>query len=116
MFKKCSNAVLTMDTLCGNCGQPYGSHYAHGACPEENGKMTTLYDLPKRDMTPRMKTWWECYVEGTGGGFHHRHTTLQSAKTEAERLARRERKTVYLFECIGICKVAGVEWETPTLW
>ena len=79
--------------------------------------MTTLYDLPKRDMTPkpRMERWWECYVEGTNGGRHYHHWTLLNARTEAERLARLTGKTVYLFECIGKCKMkeSPIVWEVP---
>jgi len=57
-----------------------------------------------------MERWWECYVEGTDGGRHYRHWTLEGAQKEAERLARLTEKTVYLFECIGRCYV---KWEVP---
>ena len=66
-----------------------------------------------------MKRFWECFVEGTGGGQHCRHFSLLEAQREAERLARLSNvngKTVYLFECIGECKVEQepVKWEVPT--
>ncbi len=60
-----------------------------------------------------MKRFFECYVEGTGGGQHKKHYSLEEAQTEAERLARKEQgKTVYLFECVGKCTVD----ETPVRW
>ena len=101
--------------------------------------MTGLYDLPLRDNKGRfcnrsqmkydmdfenwfyrnekrasMEKFWECYVEGTDGGKHHKHHTLESAEIEAERLARFSKgRTVYLFECIGKCKAEQlpVKWE-----
>ena len=81
-------------------------------------KMTDFHDLylrQKNQGKPRMKTWWECYIEGTDGGKHYHHWTLLSAQTEAERLARLTGKIVYIFECIGKCK-ADIKWEIPTLW
>ena len=65
-----------------------------------------------------MNRFWECYVEGTSGGQHYRHYFLD-AQIEAERLARLPNvkgKTVYLFECVGKCKVEPelVKWEVPT--
>jgi hypothetical protein len=77
--------------------------------------MTTLYELNTKNRIPRMKTWWECYVEGTDGGRHYHHLTLRSAKKEAERLAQLTEETVYIFECVGKCK-SSIEWEIPTLW
>ncbi len=65
-----------------------------------------------------MLKFWECYVEGTGGGEHYRHHSLEEAQEEAERLARLpdvEGKTVYVFECVGQCKVeqVPVKWDVP---
>jgi hypothetical protein len=118
MFRKPQNQYLNLDTLCETCGQRYGEHSGDD-CPEEfeqEDKMTDLHDLMhKYPKETRMEIWWECYVEGTDGGKHYHHWSLQSAKTEAERLARLTGGTVYVFECIGKCK-SNVEWETPTLW
>ena len=66
----------------------------------------------------RMDKFWVCWVEGTDGGRHYQHRTLAGAQTEAERLARLPDvtgKNVYLFECIGKCKVESlpVKWEVP---
>ena len=80
--------------------------------------MTTLYEINTRNRgkskEERMETFWICWVEYTDGGSHYKHWTLQSAQTEAERLARLG-KTVYLFECIGKCKSerSPVKWEVP---
>ncbi len=65
-----------------------------------------------------MERIWECYIEGTDGGEHYQHHTLESAQLEAERLAQlpyNKGKTVYLFECLGKCRVAPypVRWEVP---
>lgn len=68
-----------------------------------------LHDLNTRN---RRETFWECYVEGTNGGYHYKHRTLSNARLEAERLARLTGETVYLFECIGKCRVE----ETPVKW
>ena len=65
-----------------------------------------------------MGRFWIIFVEHTDGGRHCRHSTQSSAVTEAERLARLPEnagKSVYVFECTGICKVeqAPVKWECP---
>ncbi len=61
-----------------------------------------------------MISFWECYVEGTNGGGHFKHLSLDKAEKEAVRLAELTGKMVYLFECIGKCKVnVSVEWEVP---
>ncbi len=59
--------------------------------------------------------YWICYVEGTDGGRRYRHYTLQSAQTEAERLARQTNQCVSIFEFKGSCKVnlPPVNWEIP---
>lgn len=77
--------------------------------------MTDFYDINTRNEKARMVRFWECYVEGTGGGRHYKHWTLESAQTEAERLAKLTEKTVYLFECIGKCKIeeSPIKWEVP---
>ena len=73
-----------------------------------------FYGKGRRDR--QMIKFWECYVENTGGGQHHKHYSLEEAEAEAERLARKEQgKTVYLFECVGKCRVKEmpVRWEIP---
>ena len=92
-----------------------GCQFPDSKCIGREDKMTTLYEINTRNSTPRMETWWECYVEGTDGGNHYHHLTLQGAKTEAERLARLTDKPVYIFECVGKCK-SDIKWETPVLW
>ena len=62
----------------------------------------------------RIEGFWMCYVEGTDGGKHHRHRTFKALTKEAERLARKEGKPVYLLECIAVC-TAPTQWEIP-LW
>jgi len=66
----------------------------------------------------RMAKFWIIFVEHTDGGRHYRHATLAAAQTEAERLARlpeNQGKDVYIFECVGKCKVeqTPVKWEIP---
>ncbi len=99
------SGVFSNDTLCLNCGRRYGEHYGDD-CPELQ--------------CDNMLRFFECYVEGTDGGRHDHHWTLQGAQTEAERLARipdNVGKCVYLFECVGKCKVeqTPVKWEFPNV-
>ena len=59
--------------------------------------------------------FWLCFVEGTYGGFHFKHYTLEAAKKEAERLAQlpdNKGKQVYVLGVIGSCEVP----ETPVTW
>ena len=63
-----------------------------------------------------MKTFWICYVEGTDGGEHYRHPSLEKALLEAERLARLPDvwgKAVFILECIGKCQAdyMPIRWE-----
>ena len=63
-----------------------------------------------------MDKFYVLYVENTGGGQHHKHYSLEEAQIEAERLIRKEQgEIVYLFECVGKCKVepASIKWEIP---
>ncbi len=67
-----------------------------------------------------MERFWECYVEGTDGGKHYNWYTKAEAEaeSEAERLAKLpdvQDRTVYLFECIGKCRIeqVPVRWEIP---
>ena len=81
--------------------------------------MTDLHDLLTRNDNKgreRMDGFWIIFVEHTDGGRHYKHSTLSSAMVEAERLARLPEnayKSVYVFECTGICKAeqAPVKWE-----
>ena len=63
----------------------------------------------------KMDTHYICYVEGTDGGKRYKHWTLQSAQTEAERLARLTGKRVYVYKWTGYCEVtpSPVKWEGP---
>ncbi len=78
--------------------------------------MTALHDLLTRsDKEKRMNRFWIIFVEHTDGGRHYRHSSLASAQIEAERLASlpgNQGKGVYVFECIGKCKVE----QTPVKW
>ena len=59
--------------------------------------------------------FWNCFVEGTSGGYHYKHTTLESARQEAERLARmpsNKGRKVFVMECVCWCEVP----ETPVEW
>jgi len=83
--------------------------------------MTDLHDLLTRNDSKggsRMKKFWIIFVDHTDGGRHYRHSELEAAQIEAERLARLPEnlgKFVYIFECIGRCKtmVEPVRWEVP---
>lgn len=66
----------------------------------------------------RMEKYWIIFVEHTDGGRHYRHSTLEKAQAEAERLARLPEntgKSAYLFGLEGECYVetAPVKWEIP---
>ncbi len=81
--------------------------------------MADLHDLMTRNDIKggkKMKKFWICHVEYTNGGRHFQHWTLLSAQVEAERLARLPHilgREVFIFECIGMCKVerAPIKWE-----
>jgi len=81
--------------------------------------MTTLYEINTRNKKEeRMKPFWIIFVEHTKGGKHYRHETSESAMNESVRLARLPEnigKYVYMFECVGRCRVEEkpVKWETP---
>ncbi len=80
--------------------------------------MTDFYDINTRNRQERMEKFWICWVEYTGGGRHYRHFNLANAEMEAERLARlpdAQGRTVYVFECVGKCRVeqTPVKWEVP---
>jgi len=59
-----------------------------------------------------MDKFWNCLVEGTDGGYHYKHETLDQAIEEAKRLARQpynKGKKVFVLEATGYCEVP----ETP---
>jgi hypothetical protein len=57
--------------------------------------------------------FWLLWVEG-GRRPAYRHMTLDGARTEAERLACKERKTVFIFETMSVTSVYALEpEETP---
>lgn len=86
--------------------------------------MENLHNINTRNRTnrvERMVSFWVCHVEGTDGGGHYMHWTLQGATKEAERLARLphvQGRNVYLLECISKCKSEAlpVKWETPLIF
>jgi len=93
--------AYSMNSVCCNCGERYGDHSGL-VCPDD-----------RRDETGHKH--WICYVEGTDGGKRYKHSTLDSAQTEAERLARLTGKMVSVYEYKGVCKVelAPIVWEVP---
>ncbi len=99
------------DERCPHCGRRYGEHHYN--------RFTDAYDTCPWEREPEhMRTFWVCYVEGTDGGARIRHFNLEVAEEEAERLAQLpdvKEKTVYLFECVGKCKLEPsiVAWEVP---
>ena len=61
--------------------------------------------------------FWNCWVEGTTGGFHYKHQTLESARQEAERLQKmpsNEYRKVYVMELVGYCEIPKP--EPPIQW
>lgn len=80
--------------------------------------MVDFYGINTRNRQERMKRFWICWAEYTDGGTHYRHYNLENAQMEAERLAKLpgvQGRTVYVFECVGKCRVeqAPVKWEVP---
>ena len=70
-------------------------------------------------MEGKMGRHWICYVEGTDGGRRFPHPTLESASTEAKRLARLPNvngKKVHIYEWLGACQVSQqpITWELPS--
>ena len=62
-----------------------------------------------------MNRFWTNFVEGTAGGYGHRHDTLESARQEAERLAKmpgNRGKKVYVLELVGFCQSQDI----PVTW
>lgn len=65
-----------------------------------------------------MKKFWICYVEGIDGGSHYQHSTMESAKQEAERLQRmpsNQHGKVYVMELMCYCEISEprppIEWH-----
>lgn len=65
----------------------------------------------------KVKTkFWMLYREG-GRIPSHKHLDLGDAKVEAERIARRERRRVYILEAFASVKVETKEVpEVPVIW
>jgi len=58
--------------------------------------------------------FWNCLVEGTDGGFHYKHSSIENAVAEAKRLARlagNKGRKVYVLETVGFCEVPEVPVE-----
>ena len=64
-----------------------------------------------------MKKFWNVWVEGTNGGVHYKHPTLQSARDEAERLQKmpfNENKKIYVMGLVCYCEI--LKPEPPIHW
>lgn len=59
-----------------------------------------------------MDKFWMVFVEGTGGPAK-KHTNLQTAKDEAERLCRKSREPVFVLEVVESCSLGDVIWRRP---
>lgn len=82
-------------------------------CWLDSGNYAIEHRNDKRE--ERMKKFYICCVEGIGEFSHYKYYSLKEAQKEAERLAEATVKTIYLFECVGKCKVkeTPAEWEIP---
>jgi len=59
--------------------------------------------------------FWTVFVDGTAGGYGCPHDTLESARQEAERLAKmpgNRGKKVYVLELVGFCQSQDI----PVTW
>ena len=54
-----------------------------------------------------MKPFWMCWVQ-KGGRPMRMHETLELAREEAGRLARKQEEPVYILQCIGTVELADV--------
>jgi len=63
-------------------------------------------------MEGKCKKFWMVYGSGKGGPTVL-HENLESAKTEAVRLANREKVAFYVLRCVGVAapKAPPVEWR-----
>ena len=70
-------------------------------------------DYPKDDEQKKENSdsFYCCYVEGTGG-FAYKHSTEDKAVKEAERLARKENRKVYVLKAIKSCEIP----DSPVKW
>ena len=66
-----------------------------------------------------MDKFWRCYIEETGKSYFQpsaKHSTLESAKEEAERLAKLNRQKVSVLEVAWSCEPqeTSIKWvESP---
>lgn len=105
---------------CYFCGQRVNdAQYCYGCQSYVCNNCDQTHVIGKHDVSEhRMNKHWICYVEGSDGGKRYRHQTLQSAQTEAERLANLSYnigKKVYIYEYKGDCKteITPVKWNIP---
>ncbi len=104
-----------MDTICVNCGKPFGDH-SQRDCPPDDATIDD--EIDERTNPSDLSPFWECYVQDSDGGRHYRHYSIESAQAEAERLARlptNQGKDVYIYQFVGRCKVeqTPIRWEVP---
>lgn len=58
-----------------------------------------------------MNPFWMCWVEGTRSPSF-KHSSLDEARLEAERLARQEPgKQVYVLVALEFCQVSNLRWQ-----
>lgn len=79
------------------------------------GRGRWYWDIEELKGGQKMEKFWTCLVEGTTGGYGHKHDTFDSAKQEAERLAKMPsncNRKVYVLGVIGYCEVS----EIPVRW
>ena len=76
-------------------------------------KAENRVDYPKDDEQKKENSdsFYCCYVEGTGG-FAYKHSTEDKAVKEAERLARKENRKVYVLKAIKSCEIP----DSPVKW
>lgn len=55
--------------------------------------------------------FWMLYVEG-GNAPTFAHRTIASARAEAERLAEKLGKKVYVLEAVSVCELKKCQWDT----
>lgn len=126
---------ITGDGLCityiNSSGKQDERPIRKGFEPDENGNKWEFYEDPKQEkyfpddlfetfvcdkkicMHPKLKAFWMVFVDCQKIP-QCKHDTYESAKEEAERLAKKSGAEVALIECVSIkkCKaVKKVEWE-----
>lgn len=55
--------------------------------------------------------FWMLYAEG-GNAPTAEHQTYESAKAEAERLAEKLGRKIYVLEAVSVCELKKCQWET----